>query len=85
MAKTIDLTGQRFGRWTVVKRAEKPSPYISFGGAWWLCKCDCGEEHIVRGTNLRNGQSVSCGCYMRERVAAANKARKRVKWRDAEE
>ena len=75
MAKPIDLTGQRFGRWTVVRRTEKPSPYISFEGAWWLCKCDCGQERAVRGASLRFGSSVSCGCLNRERVTAANKRR----------
>ena len=28
----------------------------------WLCKCECGEEVLVKGTNLRNGGTTSCGC-----------------------
>lgn len=84
MAKPIDLTGQRFGRLTVVCRAKKPSPFTEYTGAYWLCKCDCGVERIVRSIDLRNGQTCSCGCYMREQVAAANRARKHIKWEDAE-
>ena len=43
MGKAIDLTGQKFGRLTVLKRAEN---YISPNGekrAQWLCKCECGS------------------------------------------
>lgn len=55
----IDITGQRFGQWTVLNEAErKPGNRI----ATWLCRCDCGQESIVFGTNLRSGQSTSCGC-----------------------
>lgn len=61
----IDLTGQRFGRWTVVDRA----PDRIFSGkrsTAWNCICDCGKEKIVKGASLKNGKSVSCGCYASE-------------------
>ena len=32
------------------------------GRTAWLCRCDCGEETIVRTCHLRNGHTVSCGC-----------------------
>ena len=57
----IDLTGQRFGRWTVLGIA--PS---SPRNAKWYCRCDCGNEKIVRASLLRNGTSKSCGCYRSE-------------------
>jgi len=69
MAKLIDLTGMRFGRLVVVKQAE---PYTSPGGhrsARWLCKCDCGNEKIIRHSSLVNGDSTSCGCYQKENMA----------------
>lgn len=57
MAKALDLQGQRFGRLTVQYRAnkigEKPV---------WHCLCDCGNECDVSTTNLRNGNTKSCGC-----------------------
>jgi len=56
-----DLTGQRFGRLTVVSRAESLKRFAA-----WNCKCDCGTSKIVRGTALRSGSIVSCGCYQRE-------------------
>lgn len=63
----IDLTGQRFGRLTVVKRAERPKGR-NYRGACWLCKCDCGNEVVVWGVNLRHERTRSCGCIRAERV-----------------
>lgn len=57
MAVAIDLTGKRFGLWTVIERAQTKSPYVM-----WRCKCDCGKESIVRANSLRSGGSKSCGC-----------------------
>lgn len=31
-------------------------------GAYWKCKCDCGNEKIARGSALRNGTTTHCGC-----------------------
>lgn len=58
----IDLTGQRFGRLTVIGRAENDQR----GLARWLCKCDCGNEKVIRGDHLRKGCIQSCGCWQRE-------------------
>lgn len=56
--KMVDLTGKRFGRWTVLERSGNNSS----GQATWLCKCDCGTERIVSGSSLRAGRSNGCGC-----------------------
>ena len=66
MSKLIDLTGKRFGRWTVL--AMHPERYCWKGGraALWLCRCDCGTERVVFGTSLRLGKSKSCGSLSRE-------------------
>lgn len=61
-ANAKDMTGQRFGRWTVVERDGS----TSLGYAKWKCRCDCGGEKTVHGRYLRNGMSTSCGCYQRE-------------------
>lgn len=58
MGKLIDLTGQRFGRWTVLSRAESNK----WRATRWLCQCDCGKTKIVVGSSLRRGLSLSCGC-----------------------
>lgn len=64
----IDLTGHKYGRWLVIERAPD---HICPGGyrqVMWRCRCSCGNEKIVRGKTLRNGESRSCGCLQRELV-----------------
>lgn len=66
MGKFKDLTGQRFGRLVVVKRAED---HVSISGKHyiqWLCKCDCGNESIIIGDSLKCGSTKSCGCLLKE-------------------
>lgn len=58
MGKLIDLTGQKFGKWTVVGRAENANN----GAPMWRCRCECGTVAIVNGSNLRDGKSRGCGC-----------------------
>lgn len=56
-----DLTGERFGRWTVIR-------YTGFinSNYRWLCKCDCGNEKVVAQSSLLQGNSMSCGCLAKE-------------------
>jgi hypothetical protein len=65
MVAVIDMAGLRFGRLKVMKRA-KPSESGGSQVAMWLCRCDCGTKTIVRGSSLRNGRTVSCGCHGRQ-------------------
>lgn len=58
----IDLTGQRFGRLTVVERAGASKNRE----ALWKCRCDCGNMVVVRSRSLRRGSTASCGCLGRE-------------------
>src|SRR5205807_1732621 len=57
----VDLTGQVFGRWTVVgpRHVRRSIPI-------WRCRCSCGSEKWVVSQTLRNGSSRSCGCLNRE-------------------
>lgn len=66
--RMIDKTGKRFGRWTVLERAENNSQ----GSTRWLCKCDCGTVRTVYSGSLSNGCSKSCGCLCREIVGKAH-------------
>lgn len=59
-----DLTGKRFGRYTVTHRGKD----TSYGEVRWCCVCDCGEHRLVQSLSLVNGSSKSCGCLMRELV-----------------
>jgi hypothetical protein len=52
-----DLTGLTFGMLTVLSRSGTENKHVS-----WLCKCECGTEKIVLGTNLKRGLIKSCGC-----------------------
>lgn len=54
----MNIVGKTYGRLTVVQQAEKDKERQ----AWYLCKCQCGKEIVVRGTSLRNGHTQSCGC-----------------------
>lgn len=63
MRKKIDLTGQVFGRLTVIRYA-----CFKNRSTYWVCKCICGTENMVAAHNLRNGRTLSCGCLNRERL-----------------
>ena len=54
----IDLTGQVFGKWTVLGLSNKKS---ANGGLYWHCKCECGKEKDVLGLSLKTHRSLSCG------------------------
>ena len=60
-----DLTGQKFGRWTVLKEVEKDHKH---NRRMWLCRCECGNEKVVPGITMTTGASQSCGCLHRERA-----------------
>lgn len=55
--KIVDITGQRFGRLTAVKKSATDS-----SGAWWFCVCECGKQKDIRLCHLRSGTTKSCGC-----------------------
>lgn len=63
MMKIIDITGERYGRLTVLSftgTKDKNGRYL------WKCKCDCGNEIIVNRNVLRNKGVQSCGCLREE-------------------
>ena len=61
-----DLTGQVFGRLTVLR----PTSRRSGRSVVWVCRCSCdGKEVEVSADQLKKGETMSCGCYHRERVS----------------
>lgn len=58
-----NIAGLRFGKLVAISPTEKRSKQMV---VYWLCKCDCGNEAIVRGDSLRSGQTKSCGCFATE-------------------
>lgn len=67
----IDMTGARFGKWTVLELAEPLHDKRGYNVIRWKCRCDCGTERDVIGTTLRSGKSQSCGCDVGRRATCA--------------
>ena len=63
MGDFVDLTGQKFGRFIVIKRLENNK----FHKATFLCLCECGNERVVVSGSLKSGNSKSCGCLSIEK------------------
>ena len=64
MSAFLNITGQRFGRLTVIYN------YCHGRRSIWGCRCDCGSLRVVRGDDLRSGRSRSCGCLRKEWAAS---------------
>ena len=62
-----DLTGKRFGRWTVLHLSNNRT---NDNKLLWVCQCDCGEIREVKASSLVSGKSSSCGCLHKEIVSA---------------
>ena len=71
MGKFKDLTGQKFGRWTVIKRGEDKIDQNGRHRTSWICKCECGNIKNVVSQALTNGDSKSCGCLQLEMTRLA--------------
>jgi hypothetical protein len=65
-AAAVNMTGQRFGRLVVLRRAGSDGN----GRARWLCRCICGGEIVTLRQTLRAGDAKSCGCLRRENARA---------------
>lgn len=61
--------GKRYGHLLVLEYDFK----VKNVGAYWKCKCDCGNITSVKGTKLRNGRTKSCGHKVSRIPAASNK------------
>ena len=83
MGKLVDLTGQKFGKLTVLERVED---HITSGGnrfTQWKCICDCQQclsddekqYYIAYGNKLRNYKTISCGCSTKEIIGVHTKQR----------
>lgn len=58
--KYVDETGNKYGKLTVLYKIENTD--ATKKGAYWMCKCDCGNQKIIFGNSLRRGNTTSCGC-----------------------
>ena len=78
-SELIDLTGQKFGKITIIKQVKKPEHIKYTKSTYWLYRCDCGIERIINGYKLRRfklkkGFDLSCGCDRKEKSFIKRKA-----------
>lgn len=72
MSKLVDMTGQKFGRWTVVERVTRGAS----GHTRWLCECVCGSTSIIHAHQLRQGRRTRCRrCFAADVTRARTMAR----------
>lgn len=72
--KIVDLSGKRFGKLLVIEKAERHITESGQSVQMWRCICDCGNETIVRHSNLQSGNTISCGCYHNEKFGDINRS-----------
>ena len=72
MAKFVDITDQKYGMLTAIKRIKRPRGKKDTG-AWWLVKCNCGNEKILRANTFKTGNTKSCGCLTSQLMTESRK------------
>src|SRR5690606_33643341 len=76
MPKIINLIGQKFGRLEVISKDESKK-----GRAYWNCRCECGNDVVASTTQLKSGNTQSCGCLRSEVIAEINRTHGMTKTR----
>ena len=76
--KFIDLTGQMVGRWLVLKRVENSIRKDGKPQIMWLCQCQCEKktERTISSKNLLGKNTLSCGCYHKDRMKEIGKTKR---------
>ncbi len=84
----IDLTGQNFGKLTVIKKSE----YTKSNEIYWNCKCDCGREMVVDESFLLSEKTNFCRCFQKAQISKSTilrntkyspkEASARIAWKD---
>lgn len=70
----IDLTGQKFGRLTVIAPADaKEYGKERDKKSMFMCHCECGKSVEVAGNSLKTGNTKSCGCLNIDRLKSRAK------------
>ena len=78
VGRAEDLTGQRFGNWTVLYRTTNSSS----NKVRWVCQCDCEQQTIrpVEAKSLKSNTSTNCGCQ--RNVKISEQKDKQIRQRD---
>ena len=68
MRKRLELVGQKFGRLTVIKFNNiRKVGRLELSHSYFACKCECGNRKIICGSELKRGNTKSCGCFRKEK------------------
>ena len=73
-----ELTGQKFGRLTVIRFAGKDK----HGRSTWLCRCECGKQTTIEMSQLVTGHTLSCGCLKLEKTVERSTTHGHARRRD---
>ena len=83
MPAFIDLTGKKFGKWTVLELGEPTYTISGHKRTMWKCQCECGKVRDVWAASLREGKSCSCGtCRPNLKKLKANEPKVKEKRRN---
>lgn len=69
------LIGMECGRLTVLE------PTFRKGKTYWVCQCNCGRQKTVRQDHLVRGETLSCGCYQKEKASEINRSHGKTRTR----
>lgn len=78
-AHAENLSGKRFGRLIAISRVKRAD--LQSSQTFWKCLCDCGRTHVVSAAHLKDGTTISCGCYAREATSERSKTHGMTKTR----
>lgn len=69
----MPIAGNKYGKLTVLKRVENAILPSGKQVTRYLCRCDCGNEKVVRKCHLVSGATISCGCAQKEKAKSLNR------------
>lgn len=77
MPKLVEMVGKKYNRLTVSQKYSTDNR----GEVLWKCICDCGNEIVALGGNIRSGGTKSCGCLNNERIGDLRRSHNMAKSR----
>lgn len=63
-----DITGKKYNMLTVIGLKEIKIKENGRKDAYWICRCDCGNEVVALGTSLKTSNTKSCGCLLKKQM-----------------
>ena len=82
----VDYVGKVFGMLTVIEFSHIQTRNLTTGVELrqgiphWLCKCECGNEKVIRAAALRTGNTIACGCMRSHRTHGMDKTKEYYAW-----